>query len=55
MIEWPNAPLAMAGTYDRLPKTAPSLCQLSWPKGRSATLFKGQDSNGLRGPEHDFT
>ncbi len=39
MIEWPNGALAMAGTYNRLPKTAPSLCQLSWPKGRCATLF----------------
>ena len=32
----------------------PSLGRLKWPKGSVATLFSGDNADGLRGPEHHF-
>jgi len=32
----------------------PSLGRLTWPKGSVATLYSGDNPDGLRGPEHHF-
>jgi len=32
----------------------PSKGELTWPRGSKATLFSGDNADGLRGPEHDF-
>ena len=54
MVEGVSGLLAI-GRYHRVKlKWEPSLNQLTWPKGSVATLYSGENPDGLRGPEHHF-
>jgi phage terminase large subunit-like protein len=54
MIEGVSGLLAVARRHRRRLKWEPSLSRLSWPNLSEATLFSGDNADGLRGPEHDF-
>lgn len=54
MVEGESGILAVAANDRRTLKWEPSQRKLTWPNGSSATLFSGEDGDGLRGPEHDF-
>ena len=54
MIEGPSGLLAVARRR-RVPiQWEPSLRRVSWRKGSVATLYSGENPDGLRGPEHHF-
>lgn len=55
MVEGPSGVIAAAMAANRMTlKWEPSQRKLTWPNGSSATIFSGEDGDGLRGPEHDF-
>ncbi|HXG81924.1 MAG TPA: terminase family protein, partial [Sphingomicrobium sp.] len=54
MVEGVSGLLAIARNRRVKLKWEPSLGQLSWPKGSIATLYSGDNPDGLRGPEHHF-
>ena len=54
MVEGVSGLLTVARRFRRKLKWEPSLSRLSWPNGSEATLFSGDNADGLRGPEHDF-
>jgi phage terminase large subunit-like protein len=55
MVEGPSGVIATAMSANRMTlKWEPSQRKLTWPNGSTATIFSGEDGNGLRGPEHDF-
>ena len=54
MVEGTSGILAVATHAGVTLKWEPSQRKLTWPNGSSATLFSGEDGDGLRGPEHDF-
>ena len=54
MVEGTSGILAVATNAGVTLKWEPSQRKLTWPNGSSATLFSGEDGDGLRGPEHDF-
>ena len=54
MVEGTSGILAVASHAGVTLKWEPSQRKLTWPNGSSATLFSGEDGDGLRGPEHDF-
>ena len=54
MVEGVSGILAVAGERRRRLRWEPSLGRLRWPNGSQATLFSGDNADGLRGPEHDF-
>ncbi|WP_294120861.1 terminase family protein [Sphingomonas sp.] len=54
MVEGVSGLLAIAHNRRVKVKWEPSLNQLSWPKGSVATLYSGDNADGLRGPEHHF-
>jgi phage terminase large subunit-like protein len=54
MIEGVSGLLAIARNHKVKVKWEPSRGQLTWPKGSVATLYSGDNPDGLRGPEHHF-
>lgn len=54
MVEGVSGLLAVAKSHRRRLNWEPSLGRLTWPNGSTAQLFSGDNSDGLRGPEHDF-
>jgi phage terminase large subunit-like protein len=54
MVEGVSGLLSVARNYGRRLSWEPSLGRLRWPNGSEATLFSGDNADGLRGPEHDF-
>jgi phage terminase large subunit-like protein len=54
LVEGVSGLLAIARNRKVKLKWEPSLNQLSWPKGSVATLYSGDNPDGLRGPEHHF-
>lgn len=54
MVEGPSGLLAVARRKRVKLKWAPSAGVLTWPQGSRATLYSGENPDGLRGPEHDF-
>ncbi|MEO7787829.1 MAG: terminase family protein [Sphingomicrobium sp.] len=54
MVEGPSGILAVAQAHGTCLKWVPAQRKLTWPNGSTATLFSGEDGDGLRGPEHDF-
>jgi phage terminase large subunit-like protein len=54
MVEGVSGLLAIARRNRVTLKWEPSLNRLTWPKGSIATLFSGDNPDGLRGPEHHF-
>ncbi len=54
MVEGKSGLLAVAKLRDVTLKWEPSLNRVTWPNGTIATLFSGDNADGLRGPEHDF-
>ena len=54
MVEGPSGVIAVARNRQKMLKWEPSQRRLTWPNGSTATLFSGEDGEGLRGPEHDF-
>jgi phage terminase large subunit-like protein len=54
MVEGVSGLLNVAGYYDRRLVWEPSLGRLTWPNLSEASLFSGDNADGLRGPEHDF-
>ena len=54
MVEGASGLLAVAKLGTVQLKWEPSQRKLTWPNGSSATIFSGEDGDGLRGPEHDF-
>lgn len=54
MVEGVSGLLSVA-RRNRVPLSwEPSLGRIKWPKGSHATLFSGDNPDGLRGPEHHF-
>ena len=53
MIEGQSGILSTASSWCR-PEYEPSKRRLSWPSGAIATAFSSEESDRLRGPEHDF-
>lgn len=43
-----------SGTFIGKPSYEPSKRRLTWQNGASAALFSGEESDRLRGPQHDF-
>jgi phage terminase large subunit-like protein len=54
MVEGKSGLLAIARRRGVKVTWEPSLNRLKWPSGAVATLFSGDNADGLRGPEHDF-
>ena len=54
MVEGKSGILAVAQRLDVQLKWEPSLNRLRWISGSEATLFSGDNADGLRGPEHDY-
>jgi phage terminase large subunit-like protein len=54
MIEGRSGLLAVARRHGARVRWEPSLNRLTWPNGSVATLYSGDNADGLRGPEHDF-
>jgi len=54
MIEGVSGLLSVARNYRARLSWEPSLGRLRWPNGSEASLFSGDNADGLRGPEHDF-
>ena len=54
MVEGVSGLLSVARRFRRKMRWEPSLNRLRWPNGSEATLFSGDNADGLRGPEHDF-
>ncbi|WP_309611191.1 terminase large subunit domain-containing protein [Sphingomonas sp.] len=54
MVEGVSGVLAVADLEGARVKWEPSLGRLTWRNGSVATLFSGENGDGLRGPEHDF-
>ena len=54
MVEGVSGVLSVARRFRRKMRWEPSLNRLRWPNGSEATLFSGDNADGLRGPEHDF-
>jgi phage terminase large subunit-like protein len=54
MVEGVSGLLSVARNYGRRLSWEPSLGRLRWPNGSEATLYSGDNADGLRGPEHDF-
>lgn len=54
MVEGVSGLLTIARNYGRRLTWEPSMGRLTWPNGSEATLFSGDNADGLRGPEHDF-
>ena len=54
MVEGVSGLLSVARRFRRKVKWEPSMGRLSWGKGSVATLFSGDNADGLRGPEHHF-
>jgi phage terminase large subunit-like protein len=54
MVEGVSGLLKVAGNYGRPLGWEPSLGRVTWPNGSEASLFSGDNADGLRGPEHDF-
>jgi phage terminase large subunit-like protein len=54
MVEGVSGLLAIARNNRVTLKWEPSLNRLTWPSGSIATLFSGENPDGLRGPEHHF-
>ena len=54
MVEGKSGLLAIARRRGVKVTWEPSLGRLTWPSGAVATLFSGDNADGLRGPEHDF-
>jgi phage terminase large subunit-like protein len=54
MVEGPSGLIDVAAAHRTRLKWEPSQRKLTWPNGSTATLFSGEDGDGLRGPEHDF-
>ena len=54
MIEGESGLLTVARRKRARVKWEPSLGRLTWPQGSIATLFSGDNPDGLRGPQHHF-
>jgi len=54
MVEGVSGLLAIARNGKVKVKWEPSLGKLSWPRGSVATVYSGDNPDGLRGPEHHF-
>jgi phage terminase large subunit-like protein len=54
MVEGKSGLLAIARNRKAKLTWEPSLGRLTWPRGSVATLFSGENPDGLRGPEHHF-
>jgi len=54
MVEGVSGLLSVARNYGHRLSWEPSLGRLRWPNGSEASLFSGDNADGLRGPEHDF-
>jgi phage terminase large subunit-like protein len=54
MVEGISGLLSVARNHGSRLSWEPSLGRLTWPNGSQATLFSGDNADGLRGPEHDF-
>jgi phage terminase large subunit-like protein len=54
MIEGRSGLLAVARRLGARIRWEPSLNRLTWSNGSVATLYSGDNADGLRGPEHDF-
>ena len=54
MVEGKSGLLAVARRRGVKVRWEPSLGRLHWPSGAVATLYSGDNADGLRGPEHDF-
>ena len=52
MVEGVSGLLAIARNHRVTLKWEPSLNRLTWPGGSVATLFSGDNPDGMRGPEH---
>ena len=52
MVEGVSGVLAVARNNRAKVKWEPSLNRLTWPSGSIATLYSGDNPDGLRGPEH---
>src|SRR5688500_12096555 len=54
MVEGVSGLLAIGRNRRVKLKWEPSLNQLRWPRGSVATLYSGDNPDGMRGPEHHF-
>ena len=54
MVEGVSGLLKVAGNRGQRVGWEPSLGRLVWPNGTEASLFSGDNADGLRGPEHDL-
>ncbi|HET7708377.1 MAG TPA: terminase family protein [Sphingomicrobium sp.] len=54
MIEGAAGLLSIAKRWKHRLKWEPSKSELTWPRGTVATLYSGDNPDGLRGPEHAF-
>jgi len=54
MVEGKSGLLSVARRRGVKLRWEPSLNRLKWPSGAVATLYSGDNADGLRGPEHDF-
>jgi phage terminase large subunit-like protein len=54
MVEGVSGLLSVARNYGHRLSWEPSLGRVRWPNGSEASLFSGDNADGLRGPEHDF-
>jgi phage terminase large subunit-like protein len=52
MVEGPAGILAVSSAWER-PQYEPSKRRLTWPNGAIATMFSSEESDRLRGPQHD--
>jgi phage terminase large subunit-like protein len=53
MVEGDSGLLTIA-PHDNRPKWEPSRNRLTWRNGAQATLFSGENPDGLRGPQHHY-
>ena len=53
MVEGPAGLLAISSPWFR-PNYEPSKRRLTWPNGATATTFSSEESDRLRGPQHDL-
>ena len=54
MVEGSSGLMTLAARRRTKLKFEPSNRLLSWPNGSIATLYSGENPDGLRGPEHHF-
>jgi phage terminase large subunit-like protein len=52
MVEGPSGLLSTASAWFR-PKYEPSIRRVTWPNGATATAYSAEESDRLRGPQHD--